>query len=162
MQVTAKLNNKMSPQELAKLQAQAKSFNARLTAERKRMGFKPGSLDGRDRYLKLLLKQLQHQDPSNPIKNHQFAAQMAQFSALKQMTRLNVTTKSLLDSSKASGMYGMLGKKITWLDPVTKKAMTGIADSIGFAHGKPHLMIGGAAVPMKSVLRVQLAGKGGS
>jgi len=159
MQIKAKLNNRMDPEELAKLQAQARAFNGRLKAERKRMGLKPGSLDGRDRYLKLLLKQLQYQDPANPIKNHQFAAQMAQFSALKQMTRLNVTTRSLLDNSKANGMHGMLGKQITWMDPVTKRARTGIADSIGFAHGKPHLRVHGVGVEMKSVIRVELPGK---
>ena len=43
---------------------------------------------GQDDFLKLLVTQLQNQDPLKPIDNQAFIAQTAQFSQLNQMTDL--------------------------------------------------------------------------
>lgn len=47
-----------------------------------------GTLD-KDAFLKMLLTQLQNQDPLNPMDNTEFSAQMAQFSTLEQMSNMN-------------------------------------------------------------------------
>ena len=47
-----------------------------------------GVLD-KDAFLKMLLTQLQNQDPLNPMDNTEFSAQMAQFSTLEQMSNMN-------------------------------------------------------------------------
>jgi flagellar basal-body rod modification protein FlgD len=43
---------------------------------------------GQDDFLKLLVTQLQHQDPLNPIENQDFIAQTAQFTQLEQLSKL--------------------------------------------------------------------------
>ncbi len=59
----------------------------------------------KDMFLKLLLTQMQYQDPLNPVDDKEFVAQMAQFSSLEQMQNLNNTF------SQSMG-YDMIGKYI--------------------------------------------------
>jgi len=46
---------------------------------------------GQDQFLALLVTQLQHQDPTQPMDDMQFIAQLAQFSSLEQMQQMNTT-----------------------------------------------------------------------
>ncbi len=52
-----------------------------------------GSKLGKDSFLKLMMTQLQHQDPLSPMDNKDFIAQMAQFSSVEQMANIAVNTK---------------------------------------------------------------------
>ena len=44
---------------------------------------------GKDDFLRLLVTQLQYQDPLNPADSAQFTAQLAQFSSLEQLGNIN-------------------------------------------------------------------------
>jgi flagellar basal-body rod modification protein FlgD len=59
---------------------------------------KPTSVEdqlGRDTFMKLLLTQLQHQDPTQPQKDGEFLAQLAQFSTLEQLQQMNEKLDSI-------------------------------------------------------------------
>ena len=44
---------------------------------------------GKEEFLKILITQLQHQDPLSPVEDREFIAQLAQFSALEQMQNMS-------------------------------------------------------------------------
>jgi flagellar basal-body rod modification protein FlgD len=56
-----------------------------------------GSTMDKDAFLKLLVTQLSHQDPLNPVEDKEFIAQMAQFSTLEQVQNLNKTMEESMD-----------------------------------------------------------------
>ncbi|HPO49765.1 MAG TPA: flagellar hook capping FlgD N-terminal domain-containing protein, partial [Spirochaetota bacterium] len=51
---------------------------------------------GKDQFLKLLITEMQHQDPTNPMQDREFIAQMAQFSSLEQMVNFNEGMNKLI------------------------------------------------------------------
>ncbi len=71
---------------------------------------------GRDTFLKLLVKQLQYQDPLNPMSNTDFTAQLAQFSSLEQMTNMSEDMKKLSDlQASMNNMQAVdfIGKRVS-------------------------------------------------
>jgi flagellar basal-body rod modification protein FlgD len=52
----------------------------------------------KDEFLKLLVVQLQNQDPMNPVDNQQFLAQLATFSSLEQLVAINQGVSRLSDA----------------------------------------------------------------
>ena len=56
---------------------------------------------GKDDFLNLLVKQLQYQDPLNPVENADFTAQLAQFTSLETLSNIdeNIASLGVLQSS---------------------------------------------------------------
>jgi len=69
-----------------------------------------------DQFLQLFTKQLQAQDPLNPMDSANFTAQLAQFSSLEQLTNINGGLQNLLlfqGSLQNTLTTGMIGKQVT-------------------------------------------------
>jgi flagellar basal-body rod modification protein FlgD len=76
---------------------------------------------GKDAFLKLLLAQLQNQDPMEPVKSQDFVAQLAQFSSLEQLTSINnavsggknaEATAELRQAIESNTAVGLMGKQV--------------------------------------------------
>ena len=79
-------------------------------------GGKPASASEQtDRFLKLLVTQMQNQDPLNPMDNAQMTSQMAQMSTVSGIERLNTTLNTLVDdigASQSMQAASMIGKGV--------------------------------------------------
>jgi flagellar basal-body rod modification protein FlgD len=58
-----------------------------------------------NQFLKLLVTQMQNQDPNNPMDNAQITSQMAQLSTVTGIDKLNVTLQALSDSMTSNQSY---------------------------------------------------------
>lgn len=78
----------------------------------------PNEAMGKDAFLKLLVTQLQNQDPLKPTDNTEFVAQLAQFSSLEGIQNLNSTMGGMasgissLQDFSSSGLIGRVVKAL--------------------------------------------------
>jgi flagellar basal-body rod modification protein FlgD len=79
----------------------------------------PGGAMGKDQFMKLLIAQMQNQDPMNPMQGDQMAAQLAQFSSLEQLQQMNTTlsaqsgaSASLLGAIQTNAAMGTIGHNV--------------------------------------------------
>jgi flagellar basal-body rod modification protein FlgD len=103
---------------------------------------------GKDDFLKLLVAQMQNQDPLNPTDNKESIAQLAQFSALEQMTNISTSmealNKSMTNFSQQSSLTqgaAMIGKWVSGIDTDGKTPMEGIVEAVKWLDGNPKLQI---------------------
>src|SRR5919197_573900 len=99
---------------------------------------------GKDDFLKLLVGQLQHQDPSNPTGDTDFIGQMAQFSMLEQLGNLADATHGLIDQTTTQQAVGLLGHTVTYAGP-GGTPVTGTVDAVDLVDGRPTLTVAGVA-----------------
>jgi len=57
---------------------------------------------GKDDFLKILIAQLEHQDPLNPMEDKEFISQMASFSTLEQMVNMSTMMQKFIDSQSTT------------------------------------------------------------
>src|SRR4028118_1341418 len=71
---------------------------------------------GKDDFLKLLVAQLQHQDPMNPTDNHEFMSQMTSYSTLEQVTNMAKTNAEMASTLGMQQSLGLIGRTVTYVD----------------------------------------------
>ncbi len=102
------LNVMLSSTELAAVNREVDAFNKALNAGKTTTA---GGEMGKDEFLKILITQLSHQDPTQPMQDKEFIAQMAQFSSLEQMTNVSAEISkvaALLTKGQAVSLLGRM------------------------------------------------------
>ncbi|MEA2410112.1 MAG: flagellar basal-body rod modification protein FlgD [Thermoleophilaceae bacterium] len=99
---------------------------------------------GKDDFLKLLVGQLQHQDPLQPSDDQQWIGQMAQFSQLEQVTNTAATSQKIVDALNANGTLALIGRTVSYLDS-DGVSHAGVVQTVDMAGGQASLTVDGVA-----------------
>ncbi len=81
-----------------------------VTAKEPTSNYKPGGALGKDEFMKLLVAQMQAQDPLDPMDSHEYIAQLAQFSSLEQLQNINDKLDDL--TQQLSGAASLINNDI--------------------------------------------------
>jgi hypothetical protein len=108
----------------------------------------PGTDLGRDAFLMLLMTQMQHQDPLEPVSNQEMIAQLAQFSTLEQMQQVNTT----VSVGHAQSLVGHFVQGIAE-DPQRgeRVLVEGIVEGVMSDRGEVFVLVGEAQIPIEEV-----------
>jgi Flagellar hook capping protein len=111
---------------------------------------KPGAELGKEDFLMLLVTQIQYQDPLEPANNTEFVAQLAQFSALEQMSNLNTTANN-------NTAYSLVGKEVLVREVTSTgeyNEVQGRVDYVTLKNGEAYVTINGQDFAYDDIVKV--------
>lgn len=100
-------------------------------------------------FLKLMITELQNQDPLNPMDNKDMLAQLSQIRAIGASDKLTKTLDSVLLGQNISSATNLIGADISALSD-DSQSVDGVVDRISIDKGVPKLHVEGAASLAKS------------
>jgi flagellar basal-body rod modification protein FlgD len=102
---------------------------------------------GKDDFLKILITQLRNQDPSQPLQDRDFIAQMAQFSSVEQLMNMSEQMTKLRQSlGSASSLIGMTVEWDGLSDQGAETKYSGVVEAITIKDGEQYAKIGDRSV----------------
>lgn len=111
---------------------------------------------GQHEFLQILIAQLRHQDPLQPMEDRDFIAQMAQFSSVEQMMNMASEVKLLRQSMGISS--DLIGKNVSWYDVNDSGtglvSRSGIVEAITFNQGNQFVVVDGQMIPIDELIKV--------
>lgn len=109
------------------------------------------SVVSKDEFLKLFVAQLKNQNPMDPMKGHEFIAQLAQFSSLEQLTSLNASFADTMKFQQLTGGSEFIGKKATYVDTVVGGTAEGVIQGAMILGDSISVVIENKEIPIANV-----------
>ena len=140
------LQSVMSSEEKAELNRLVNEHNSKLNN-----GRKTRQTLGRDDFIKLLVTQLAHQDPTAPMEDKEFIAQIAQFSSLEQMTNMASDFARLANMLTGSEAAAALGRPVELTEG--EQVVQGTVKAVT-RDAKPQILVNGTYYNWEQVTKV--------
>ncbi len=145
------LNLTMSAPDMLKLNRDVDAFNKSISSSPAK---KPNEGMDRNDFLKILITQLSHQDPTQPVEDKEFIAQMAQFSSLEQITNMNEGLSKVADLVSRSQALNILGSSVDIADGEAK--VSGVVDAVTTGDF-PQVLVNGKYYDFSQVQKIKRA-----
>lgn len=105
-------------------------------------------------FIKMMITQLQHQDPMEPAKNQELLAQMSQIGQLQTATTLQETLKGMVLQNQLAGAGNLIGKLVVGLD-ASDQPVEGLVTSVRVERDQVFLELdSGQTLPLTRVTRI--------
>ncbi len=108
---------------------------------------------GKDDFLTLLVAQLKNQDPMKPMEDREFVTQLAQFSSLEALEKLNTKLEALAGAQLLGEAAGLIGKQVDAKLP-DGTLVSGVVSRVNMIDGKPLLVVGTNTIALDLITNV--------
>lgn len=105
-------------------------------------------------FLRLLVAQLQYQDPTNPVDTSSFMQQTATLSQVQTMDSMSSTLTALLSAQQAQAATELIGKTVTYVDP-NGLQKSGVVTGAALLSTGATLSVDGADIALTAVVGVK-------
>lgn len=105
-----------------------------------------------DMFMKLLIAQLQNQNPMDPMSNAEMVSQMAQLAALDGVNSLNVSFADVLKLQRLLSGTQLLGREVEYLED--NVPMRGTVESVSTRGGTIKLVVDGQEISLDDITKV--------
>ena len=115
---------------------------------------------GKDEFLRILVTQLQNQDPMQPLQDKDFIAQMAQFSSVEQL--MNMSGQMTKFNQNLAVASSMIGKEIKWNEYAQTGELlptSGKVDSIIVKDGVQYAQVGAKNIKLDDIISISQGGE---
>lgn len=106
-----------------------------------------------DDFLKMLITELQNQDPMNPTDNTQVLQQISEMSNIAATSSLTTSLNALVTEQNLAAASTLVGRNVTGLADDGSNA-SGTVDSVTIANGTAKLNIGQQTVSLKNIQQI--------
>lgn len=103
----------------------------------------PSAQLGKDDFLKLMVAQLQAQNPLEPTSDTEYVAELAQFSQLEQTSNIAQSSETSVGDQRIAQAVQLIGHDVSYLSPKTGEAAEGEVQSAEIGAGGATLTIAG-------------------
>jgi flagellar basal-body rod modification protein FlgD len=103
-------------------------------------------------FVRILVSQLNNQDPLKPMDNQEFMTQLAQFTALEQSRQLNQNLEALLAVQSTTQSVGLIGRTVDVA--ADSGTVSGSVIQLDFSTGEPRMSVRVSAEQVLTGVRV--------
>lgn len=107
-------------------------------------------------FMKLLITQLQNQDPLQPTDNEQLLNQISSMRELTSNIELESTLKSMTANQQLSSAAALIGQTVTGVTD-DELEITGMVEQVFLKNGAVYLGVDGEELPLKNVSTIRAA-----
>ncbi|HZW05001.1 MAG TPA: flagellar hook capping FlgD N-terminal domain-containing protein [Anaerolineaceae bacterium] len=111
---------------------------------------------GSTQFMQMLLAQLKHQNPMEPLKDSEMMAQFTQLNSLQELQSIKQMMAQFTAQNQTSTAADLIGKVITAAGE-EDTTIEGRVEGFTYVSGQLYLLVGEYAVPLAAVLEVKEA-----
>lgn len=107
-------------------------------------------------FIKMMVAELENQDPMNPMSNTEMLQQMSQMRSITANDRLTTSIESLTLGQALSTAAGLIGKTVTGVNTLGLSE-TGKVDKVTIESGEAKLYVGSSIINVGNVTAIEHA-----
>ncbi len=107
-----------------------------------------------DQFMQILMAQLTHQNPLEPMDNAEMMSQFSQLNSLQELREIHTGMDKLSASNQVIYLASLIGKNVK-VNRTDGKPIEGVVEGVVTEKDKPQLRIGNEEYPLEDVIEIK-------